>query len=109
MEIGTFQPQPGRSAWRMAEHGWVAAYQSGCSRPLIKKCLALFCLWVSVSVQSSGADLRRMSQWRDPCGFSARGMTPASQFAYHETSPANFSAAGDSGARQLDEFGGSRG
>ena len=83
----------------MAEYGWVTTRQSGCSRPLIKKCLALLCLWVSVIVQSSGADLRRMSQWRDPCGFSARGMTPALQFAYQETPPANFPAAGDSGAR----------
>jgi hypothetical protein len=64
---------------------------------------------VSVSVQSSGADLRRMSQWRAPCGFSARGMTPAPQFAYHETSPANFPAAGDSRAWWLYEFGGSQG
>jgi len=108
MEIGTFQPQLYLDTWSLTEYGWVTTRQSGCSRPLTKKYLALLCLWVSVSVQSSGADLRRMSQWRDPCGFSARGMTPAPQFAYHETSTANFPAAGDSGARQMDDHGGSQ-
>jgi len=87
-----FQPQLYLDTWSLTEYGWVTTRQSGCSRPLSKKYLALLCLWVSVSVQSSGADLRRM--------------TPAPQFAYHETSTANFPAAGDSGARQLDEFGG---